>query len=159
MVTLITTITALIATYLLLFKTGWCMTHLYLFGMRKYTSSPEYYKPLRMCDLALVFHNLKMVIFAIFLITLDLGLISNPLIIYGYIITLLICDGFIHSIMIYGRIFSLKNIIKNQWNTQTKISETNDDEVRIVKATEKLYNTILHTMAMIVGIMICDYFL
>lgn len=158
MVELITTIMFFMGTYLLLFKTGWCMTHLHLYGMRKYSSSMEYCKPLKMSDLALVFHYLKMMIFSIYLMIYALGLIVNPMVINWYIVALFICDGIIYGIVTYFDLISIKHKIKGQWRTQTKISDNHDDEVTFVNAMDKLHYTIPYTMLMAVGIMVCDFF-
>lgn len=153
---IITMLMALIATYLLLFKTGWCLTHLHLFGMRKYISSNEYCKTLKKCDIALIFHYLKMVIFGLFLMVEALGLILNPTTYYIYVIALLLSDMIIHDIVFRNSLISLKNTIEGQWSKQEKITETHDDEVRIVKALQKIHYTIPYTMLMITIIMLCS---
>lgn len=153
---IITMLMTLIATYLLLFKTGWFFSHLHLFGMRKYISSKNYCKSLKMCDITLVFHYFKMIVFGLFLMIETLGLIMNPTTYYIFVIIMLISDIIIHDIVFRNGLISLKDTIEGQWCKETKISETHDDEVRIVKSMKKLYYTIPYTMIMITIIMLCS---
>ena len=155
-ITVLEIILLCVGVYFVMFKIGWMSTHMHLYDMRKYYSSKKYYDVLKKCDIALSLHYFKMILFGLYLILSAIGLTYDILCFLIFIGLIGCCDIGIVLIERKNSLNSLKESIIEQWKIQDKVSETNDDEVRVVNAVKKLKYTIVRSMIMYAIILIVD---
>lgn len=142
--------------YFIMFKIGWMTTHMHLYDMRKFYASKKYCNELKTCDTALILHYFKLTLFGLYLVLSAMGFTYETHYFLAFIFIMMSCDFGVSIVIYKNNLNALMNSIVGQWKTQFKVSETNDDEVRIVNAVKKLKYSLVKSMIMYAIIIIVD---